>query len=244
MLTISPGHFGVGTGASGYIDEVQEARKVVKRVAALLKAKGVTVNVVEDNYSLAQQENLRYLVTEHNKTVREWDVSIHFNASKGTTNSAIGTEVLYLSTQGREKAAKISNAIASAGKFLNRGPKKRTDIKFLNETNKPALVIEVCFVNSLADVKNYEQYFEEICTAVAEALLDANHPVQSPNFSSPSLEARIHAIWENKTLVEKILQEGIQDGVFNPLWLEQWKKGELTLTNFLALCALQQVAGK
>ena len=59
----------------------------------------------------------------------------------------MGTECLFLSQA--ELAAQVAASIASVG-FKNRGAKKRTDLYFLNKTDMPAILIEVCFVDSQA----------------------------------------------------------------------------------------------
>ena len=60
--------------------------------------------------------------------------------------------------------------MANAGGLLNRGAKKRTDLSFLNRTAKPAVLLEVCFVDSRADVDLYKRRFEPICRAIAESV--------------------------------------------------------------------------
>lgn len=57
-IAISPGHFGVGSGARDIIDEVTEARKVVDRVAYLLQQEGITVHKIVDDRSKKQSDNL------------------------------------------------------------------------------------------------------------------------------------------------------------------------------------------
>ena len=44
-------------------------------------------------------------------------------------------------------------AISGCG-FINRGAKKRTDLFFLNNTEMPAILMEVCFVDSEADTSS------------------------------------------------------------------------------------------
>lgn len=166
-LTISPGHWKVATGARDLLDEVLEARKVVNRVVEILRAGGVKVNHVEDNKSINKRQNLSYLVSEHNKTQRMLDVSIHFNASSRSKEGK-GTEVCYYDEE--KLASKISNAIAKSGKLRNRGAKQRKELAFLNGTNKPAVLIEVCFVSDEYDAKMYRQCFEDICQAIAKEL--------------------------------------------------------------------------
>lgn len=170
MIAISPGHWKVGTGAVGLIDEVTEARKVVNRLAEILRQQGVTVQTIVDDVSTNQRENLQYLVKKHNATQRNLDVAIHFNATSGTTERAIGCEVLYVNDQLKAFANKLSTAISEASQLKNRGAKKRKDLYFLNYTKAPAVVIEVCFVNSKADVALYKTHFHTICLYLAATL--------------------------------------------------------------------------
>ena len=173
MITVSAGHYGPGTGAIGMIDEVTEAIKVTKEVVRILRASGITTNYIEDNVSKSQAANLGWLVVQHNKTSRLIDVSLHFNASEGTHDRAIGTEVLYVNPAVKEIANQVSAAIAKAADFIDRGAKKRVNLGFLNGTHKKALLIEVCFVNSKTDVELYFKHFDAICHAIAEELATA-----------------------------------------------------------------------
>lgn len=170
-ITISSGHWYVkNSGASDILNEVTEARKVVNRVVEILKASKITVNKVEDNSSRNQNENLGYLVSQHNKSKRDIDVSVHFNASAGTQDRGIGTEVLYVSPKGKTMAQQISTSIANAGGFKNRGHKHRDNLSFLLKTHKPSILLEVCFVNSREDAQLYNSNFEKICQAIAKDL--------------------------------------------------------------------------
>jgi hypothetical protein len=165
-IIISSGHSKHVRGASGVLDEVNEARKVVEHLADELISRGIEVGVFHDNTSQTQSENLHTIVDHHNSQKRDLDVSVHFNAYVETAKP-MGTECLYVSQA--TLAGKVANAIASCG-FVNRGPKKRTDLFFLNNTAMPAILIETCFVDSVADAELYHQTFHEICTAIADAL--------------------------------------------------------------------------
>jgi len=166
-VVISSGHGKYVRGASGLIDEVDEARKVVPRVAQYLRDMGVEVIEFHDNTSTTQNENLRTIVNFHNAQSRDLDVSVHFNAYV-PTSGARGTEVLYVTQV--ELATRMSAAIAEAGRLVNRGSHKRTDLYFLNNTKKPAILIEVCFVDAAVDVKEYQENFDAICDAIALTL--------------------------------------------------------------------------
>lgn len=165
-IVISSGHGKYVRGASGILDEVDEARKVVGKLAEELKARGVDVVTFHDDTSKDQSTNLSTIVTAHNRENRQLDVSVHFNAYE-QVSKPMGVEVLYV-TQG-DLASKVSAAIASCG-FINRGAKKRTDLYFLNNTDMPAILLEVCFVDSEADAALYRDEFDDICDCIADAL--------------------------------------------------------------------------
>lgn len=168
-IELHPGHWKrTGSGANGIINEVTEARKVTKRVYEILRASNVPTTYFEDNASVNQTQNINALVKEHNKDTNGLVVSIHFNASGGTTDRGIGTEVLYYDQ--KELAQKLVNAISGASRLLNRGAKHRTDLGVLASTYEPAVLIEVCFVNSNDDVARYKLHFEAICQAIAKEL--------------------------------------------------------------------------
>jgi N-acetylmuramoyl-L-alanine amidase len=166
-IVISSGHGKYVRGASGYLDEVDEARKVVNKVAAYLNEAGVKTEVFHDDVSHSQNENLNRIVSFHNSETRDLDVSVHFNAYE-TTGAPMGTECLYV-TQAT-LAETVAAKIARVSGLKNRGPKKRTDLFFLNKTNEPAILIEVCFVDSTADAGLYNEGFTAICIAIAEAV--------------------------------------------------------------------------
>jgi hypothetical protein len=164
-IVISSGHGKYVRGAEGMIDEVEEARRVVHEVRQRLLAAGHECIEFHDDTSTTQSENLNTIVNYHNAQTRDLDISCHFNAYM-YTEGARGCEVLYV-TQ-KEVATKVSMAICEAGGFINRGAKHRSDLYFLNGTNEPAILIEVCFVDATVDVEQYQTNFEEICQAIAD----------------------------------------------------------------------------
>jgi hypothetical protein len=177
-IVISSGHGLHIRGASGYLDEVDEARKVVEKLAENLRSINVDVTTFHDDTSTTQDKNLKTIVDFHNSQTRDLDVSVHFNAYK-TTSNPMGTEVLYV-TQG-DLASEIAQAISKAGGLLNRGPKKRSDLYFLNNTNEPAILIEVCFVDSSADANLYRAHFRAICASIANVARPTDPNIQVDN---------------------------------------------------------------
>jgi N-acetylmuramoyl-L-alanine amidase len=181
-IAMSSGHSTKCQGAVGYINEVAEATRVVDAVAEKLRAAAVQVETFHDTTSTNSNDNLNKIVNWHNGRSRDLDISCHFNAYQ-TTSKPMGTEVLYVTQD--TLADEVSEAIAYAGAFINRGPKYRSDLYFLNQTEMPAILIEVCFVDSQADVDLYHGHFDEICTAIAEAVGNVSIDEQPPEPPEP-----------------------------------------------------------
>lgn len=167
---ISSGHSEIVRGAADILDEVNEARKVVNRVHAILTTEyNGEGSKFHDNTSKTQNQNLNTIVDYHNSKERDLDISVHFNAAT-KTNDPRGVECLYYDA--KALSAKVSAAISKTSGLKDRGAKERKELYFLNATNKPAILIEVCFVDSRADAKIYNDNdkFEAICQAIAEII--------------------------------------------------------------------------
>jgi N-acetylmuramoyl-L-alanine amidase len=168
-IAISAGHGLYVRGASGILDEVDEARRVVSRLATELGDRGVDVEFYWDDVSTTQNENLNRLTDWHNQAFggpHDLDISVHFNAYE-QVSKPMGVEVLYV-TQ-KKLAAAVSEAIADCG-LIDRGAKYRDDLFILNNTEAPAILIEVCFVDSEADAEIYNTHFDLICESIANVL--------------------------------------------------------------------------
>ena len=180
-VVISSGHGKYIRGAEGPspwgLDEVDEARKVVEQTATALRACGVETTTYHDDVSDDKNENLGRICDFHNSKTRDLDISVHFNSAtfsgQNYTNNPVGSEVFYTSQTGFEIADEVVDAICTASGLKNRGPKNDDTIGglyFLSHTEEPAILIEVCFVNSKADCEIYREKFGEICSAIAVAI--------------------------------------------------------------------------
>jgi hypothetical protein len=188
-VVISSGHGKYIRGAAGspippYLDEVDEARKVVEEVAEVLRSMDVDVVTYHDDVSDSQSENLDRIVDFHNAQNRDWDFSVHFNAYE-KTSKPMGCEVLYASSTGEKMAKKIVDAICAASGLINRGPKHRGDLAFLNGTECPACLLEVAFVDSSADADIYRSKFDAICESIAEAISGEEAEAAPPERPEP-----------------------------------------------------------
>lgn len=165
-IVISSGHGLKIRGASGIIDEVDEARRVVNRLAEVLTEHGVEVVTFHDDKSTSQKQNLWTITDFHNSEERDLDISVHFNAFE-QRDEPVGTEVWYV-TQA-ELARQLSAAMATVG-FKDRGEKWTDGLHFLNQTTMPSVLLEVCFVDSTADCDIYHDNFEALIEALAAEL--------------------------------------------------------------------------
>jgi len=185
-IAMSSGHSKQCQGAVGIINELEQNIRVVDRVAELIRAGGGTC-VTFHSTGKTQSEVLNQQTNWHNSQTRDFDVQVHFNAYQATSKP-MGTEVLYVTQS--SLAAKLSSAQAAAGGFINRGAKYRSDLSFLNTTHKPAVLTEICFVDSGADCGLYDDNFEDICQAIAYTLvpglqIPGEPPIEPPTEPPP-----------------------------------------------------------
>ncbi|HFL3608767.1 TPA: N-acetylmuramoyl-L-alanine amidase [Clostridioides difficile] len=170
-VAIVPGHTltGKGTGAVGYIDEGKENRVLMDMVVKWLKLGDAAVysgKVDKSNNYLAEQCKIA------NKQDVDLAVQIHFNANSTTLNP-MGTETIYKTNNGKIYADRVNEKLAKV--FKNRGAK--SDVRglyWLRHTKAPAILIEVCFVDSKADTDYYIRHKDIVAKLIAEGILNKN----------------------------------------------------------------------
>lgn len=212
-FVLSSGHGLHVSGARDIIDEVTEARRVVDRVGEIMGGYSA-VSIFHDDVSRNDRANLAAIVDHHNRQARQMDVSIHFNAvGGGTRDAGIGVEVLYRAGDkySRMVAGRVARLISEAsGLILRRkwslapGTLPASGLAFLNNTTRPAILVEVCFVNSRKDVQLYKENFDRVCYAIAEGLLQTG-------FSSKAKPEPEVALWAQDAW-EWAKAEKIMDG--------------------------------
>lgn len=244
-IEIHAGHWkALNSGAAGILNEVKENRRVGRRVYEILKAANVPVTYYEDNGSTNQRGNINNLVAHHNADRDGLIVSFHFNSSGVTTDKALGTEVLY-STQ-KKLAERLSKAISEAtgGELLNRGAKFRSDLGVLTKTIEPAILPEICFVNSTVDAAIYRRDFEKICYAIAALLAEElGYTLKQPaivtednigGISSPALKAESELTLGSAVRRKMIVDFAIDQGA-NESWRIKLEKRTITAEEIQAL---------
>lgn len=227
-LILSSGHSKYDPGAIGYIRERDEAVKVVDRVIEIFNSKGGKGLAFHDNHSKDVNTNLNTIVSTHNKYTRKYDGSIHFNASSGTTNNGIGTEVFHYDNRNVNDAKLMSKAIANAGGYKDRGA-KTNPLYFTNKTNALALLIEVCFVNSKYDTDSYKKNFERICQAIADVYLKlCNVKVKhSPSTPTDKNLYRIQSgVYNTESDINKAITKLGTHNIANPKYVQKHKTSD------------------
>lgn len=157
---------GKGTGAVGYLNEAEEARKVVNAVKTYLRNKGHTVVVVNVDKANSQTEYLQAVVKEANKHANaDLFVSIHFNAGGGR-----GSECYTWRGRNVPAAVGMCEEIHKLG-FRNRGVKNGSDLYVIRKTTMETVLFEVCFVDSRSDHELYKKLgVSKISKAIADGI--------------------------------------------------------------------------
>lgn len=179
VYNISAGHNPPGKpacGASGFLDESREARKIVKEVTKLLKNAGHKAYDCTCNDGKSQGDVLKKVITKCNKREAALDVSIHLNSGRNDTEGdgkIAGTEIWCTAATGIKKRAakKILENMSRLG-FTNRGMKTTGGLYYLNHTCNKAILVEVCFVDDKDDYVLYKKAgHKRIAKAIAEGIM-------------------------------------------------------------------------
>lgn len=171
-IFIDPGHnFPFDSGAVGILKEDEETLKVARELATILIAAGHSVRSTELGSRQITSEGMG--LKERCRQSNDWGadlfVSIHFNAFESTP-APMGSEVLAISAAGKRVANQIVTNMGNLG-FKNRGVKNGARIMVIEGTNAPAVLGEVCFLDSEADVDLYRRVgVNAVATAIAKGL--------------------------------------------------------------------------
>ncbi|MGN0805366.1 MAG: N-acetylmuramoyl-L-alanine amidase [Candidatus Coproplasma sp.] len=152
-IILNAGHTlsGAGSGAVGYINESEEARKIVNAVKRYLTGKGHNVVVVNVDKASSQSAYLKQVVEKANEhSDADLFLSAHFNAGGGR-----GTECYTWRGQRLPSAVGICAELNKYG-FRNRGVKDGSGLYVISKTTMPAILVEVCFVDDELDAKLYK----------------------------------------------------------------------------------------
>lgn len=165
-IAIAGGHSAIARGASGYLDEYECDRAFVAQLIDAFDAQGWYVTDCSNEESDVSAE-LREECRIANASGADLFIAVHFNAGGGT-----GTEVWHYPYSSAETYAQdVSRELASALGLPNRGAKSTTGLYVLNHTEMPAILIEVCFVDTEQDADAWHATsWDALCGAVVRGL--------------------------------------------------------------------------
>lgn len=171
-LFVTAGHGGLDTGAV-FGDYIERDLNIDFRDLVIKELKALGINALTDSNQNALKQTLAWL---RGKFVAEDIlVDIHFNAGMISSH---GTEVLVpedASDFEKRLAASITKVFASVG-FSNRGVKSEAESarKRLGwmRSNAETVLIEVCFITNLTDMKLYEANKNGLARKLAALLKD------------------------------------------------------------------------
>ena len=168
-IAVDMGHCPKSTGANGYLNELTEDRKIGAALIKELKARGH--EVVDVTPADSAGEWLTGRAQRANNAGADFFVSIHLNAGGGT-----GTEVLTTTNSGAKAiAARTSATLAKALGLRDRGRKNRDNVTVIKKTKMPAMLVEVCFVDTKQDAEAYWKLGAEgVALAIANGIDGTN----------------------------------------------------------------------
>lgn len=155
----------IGSGAVGFLNESNETRAVGYALMDKLRDCGIDVVDCTDNYASSVNENLRNICDIANRNKLDVFVSIHFNSGGGN-----GCEAYTYTGKNTAYASEMLNALEGLD-FKNRGVKNGSHLYVVRNTNAPACLLEICFVDSAKDADLYmrlntDKIADSLCSAI------------------------------------------------------------------------------
>ena len=148
-------------GAVGLVREEDLINDVGKRLVTKLIQLGNEVIACRPSTATSTRNSLQQRCDRANNAKVDIFVSLHANAFNG---KAHGTECYAMSPRGEKIARDICREISLLG-FFNRGLKSGSYLYVIRNTDMPAILVEMCFIDSQRDVALFdaESMADAIC---------------------------------------------------------------------------------
>lgn len=172
---INPGHAPNGNPDPGAVNTTTSLRESDVAYAVGNATMKYLINAGVDAV-LCQNDSLETICRAANDSGADVFVSIHCNAADNP--QALGTETYYYpgSKAGRELAQTIQNQIVYSLNMVDRGTKEavpgKNGLYVLNNTNMPAVLVELGFISNDHDEKVLANYQDALARAVARGVTD------------------------------------------------------------------------
>ena len=178
-IVIDAGHGGYDAGAvNGTRYEKNDNLRMAMAVGERLENCGI--NVI---YTRTTDEFISLLERSRISNNNDTDLFVSFHRNSATNPAANGIEVLVYnnaSAKSVQVAENILKALTSVGIQSNRGV-KRANLSVLRETNAPAILIEIGFINNDEDNELFDTKFEDYADAIARTLAQSVGVNCNPN---------------------------------------------------------------
>lgn len=202
-----------GSGAVGFLNESDETRNVGYKLIELLRAEGHTVVDCTNDYAESTNANLNEIVRLANSQPLDLFVSIHFNSGGGK-----GCEVFTYGAAKHTEAVSVCDKLHELG-FENRGIKDGSRLAVVRRSDAKALLIEVCFVDSEADLQLYQKLgADKIAQAIYSGITGKEIEERMDMEEFKNLTDRVKAL-ENKLNEPKMIYNYIDDNM--PQWAHE-----------------------
>ena len=216
-IAVAGGHSRGCPGASHFIDEYTEDRKVVSALIDELKKRGHTV-VNCSNEKTTQSAELAEECRLANKSGASLFIAVHFNDASVTSGKR-GSECWYYtgSSKGKSYASKVAQNLANTLGLPNRGAKATKSLYVLKNTSMSTILPEVCFVDAKGDTDAYKaKGYKAVAAAIADAIggktttaTETAKPSTNTTAQTGSDDIKEVQAWTNKTYGYKQTVDGI-----------------------------------
>lgn len=194
-IILDAGHGGSDPGATYYgRQEKDDALQLTMAVGQLLENAGFDVEYTRttDVYQTPFEK-----ATIANNAGGDLFVSFHRNSAP-LPNMYNGVQTLVYNDEGMkaELARNINENLSALG-FENKGVVERPNLVVLKRTKMPAVLIEAGFINSDKDNQIFDEHFDEVAQAIADAIIDTlnNQGIQA----SEEREATVENVYTIQT---------------------------------------------
>ena len=165
---IYAGHGGSDPGAtSGSRLEKDYTLGVANALSALLRVDG---NTVVQNRATDIDRNITTDANRANSERVNAIIELHMNSNAGTPGK--GTEVYYYpgSATGEKLAESIQRQIVNTFGYADRGAKSRSNLGILRQSNMPAVLVEMAFINNDSDMAKFDA--QRMAEAIRQGIYD------------------------------------------------------------------------
>lgn len=210
-IAIAGGHSANARGASGLIDEYDCDRAFVAHLVPAFEGQGWGVTDCSNDAGTVNGE-LAEECRAANESGADLFIAVHFNSGGGT-----GTEVWYHEGSSAESYAEsVSAELASALGLRNRGPKATMGLYVLNRTTMPAILVEVCFVDTEQDADAWHATSWDALVGAVVRGLGGDYAAPEPEPQGPTPEE-----------VEAERVAGLPDALkgYSDMWPGDWYLG-------------------